>query len=108
LFTAGQLVREPVAVVVEPDEIKYLFDSPDPIGAAYPVSDVLRDGDVWKKCVLLEHHSDVSVLWGDHSGVPGNDLTSDGDRARHRLFEASDCPEGCCLPASGRSDERHE
>ena len=67
-------------------------------------ADVVADGEVGKKGVVLEHHADFAVL-GRH---PCDVLVAEQDRARGRRQEPRDQPQGSGLAAARGTKEGEE
>jgi hypothetical protein len=63
---------------------------------------VVRDGQVWKQRVTLEHRADLATIGRQFVHA----LPVDEHLALVRLLEAGDQPQGCGLAAAGRAQQR--
>ncbi len=109
LLTARELARVAIAEPVELDERQRVGDPPRDLGTGSPPhlerkGDVLGGGHVGKQRVVLEHHADITPIWGDASHVAAVDL----DRAARRRHEPRDHPEGRRLAGTRWAEERDE
>ncbi len=73
-------------------------------GDLQPEGDVLRDGQVRKQRVGLEHHADIALV----RLQPGDVLAADDDGAGGRLLEAGDHAQHGGLAAARRAEEGDE
>ena len=73
-----------------------------PLADRQPECDVVEDGHVLERGVVLEHHSDAALLRRE----PGRVLAQDRDLAGVGLLEPGDHPEQRRLPAAARAEKR--
>src|SRR3712207_3147089 len=82
-----------------PDLLNYL-----PLAGSFhlhPEANVVRDGQVWKQRITLEHLIDVPAVWGQMRDI----LSVDDHLTRGRLLETGNHAKQCGLAAPGRPQE---
>ncbi len=106
LLAAAQLVRSPLSETDEPDELEHLGNAARylprrMVAMAKPVADVLFDGHMREKSVVLEQQPDIALI-GFQSG---HRLAVDQDRAFVGPLESGDEPKNGGLAAAARSKQ---
>ncbi len=109
LLSAGELVREPCALVCEAHQLQQLGGPGTPFGGAHlahpqPEGHVAERVEVREEAVRLEHHPGVATV-GRH---PGDVLAVDQHLAGVGVFEPGEHPQRGGLAAAGGAQQGEE